>query len=71
METLANYIYILHMMGVVPMLVLEVPFSKWGHLAYRPYAMYLAAVQADVLAEREAAKGTLAPAMVPQKQMIA
>jgi len=56
------------MMGVVPMLVLEVPFSKWGHLAYRPYAMYLAAVQADVIAEREGAK---APAMVPQKQMTA
>jgi hypothetical protein len=33
--------------------------------------MYLAAVQADVLAEREAANGTQAPAMVPQKQMIA
>jgi len=66
--TLANVMYIIHMMGVVPMLVLEVPFSKWGHLAYRPYAMYLAAVQADVIAEREGAK---APAMVPQKQMTA
>lgn len=66
--TLANVMYIIHMMGVVPMLVLEVPFSKWAHLAYRPYAMYLSAVQADVIAEREGAK---APAMVPQKQMTA
>ncbi|MEW6718831.1 MAG: 4Fe-4S dicluster domain-containing protein [Thermodesulfobacteriota bacterium] len=69
--TLANFMYIVHMMGVVPMLVLEVPFSKWGHLAYRPYAMYLAAVQADVLAQRDAAKGIQEPALVPQKQMIA
>jgi ferredoxin len=67
-RTLANFMYIIHMMGVVPMLGLEVPFSKWAHLAYRPYAMYLAAVQADVIAEREGAK---APALVPQKQMTA
>jgi quinone-modifying oxidoreductase subunit QmoC len=72
METLANCIYILHLMGVVPMLVLEVPFSKWGHLAYRPYAMYLSRVQADAMAERETAKaGTRVPAMAPQKQMVA
>jgi quinone-modifying oxidoreductase, subunit QmoC len=64
--TLANFIYLFHMMGVVPMLVLEVPFSKWGHLAYRPYAMYLAAVQADVIAEREGAKDAV---LVPQKQI--
>ena len=32
----ANITYIVHLMGVVPMLVLEVPFSKWSHLAYRP-----------------------------------
>ncbi len=67
-EILANFMYIIHMMGVVPMLVLEVPFSKWAHLAYRPYAMYLAAVQADVIAERE---GTKVPALAPQKQMTA
>ena len=35
-----------HLMGVVPMLVLEVPFSKWSHLAYRPLAMYFADVHA-------------------------
>jgi hypothetical protein len=32
-------------MGVVPMLLLEVPFSKWSHMAYRPLAMYFAALQ--------------------------
>ena len=30
------------------MLALEVPFSKWSHLAYRPLAMYFADVRADV-----------------------
>jgi hypothetical protein len=24
------------------MLVLEVPFSKWAHMAYRPLALYFA-----------------------------
>ncbi len=43
---------------VVPMLALEVPFSKWSHLAYRPLAMYFADVRAAELARRE-------PASVP------
>jgi quinone-modifying oxidoreductase, subunit QmoC len=41
----ANVMYVIHLMGVVPMLVLEVPFSKWSHMAYRPLAMYFARVQ--------------------------
>jgi ferredoxin/uncharacterized membrane protein YhdT len=41
----ANVTYIVHLMGVVPMLVLEVPFSKWSHMVYRPLAIYLAQVQ--------------------------
>ncbi len=49
-EVAANLAYVLHLMLVVPMLVLEVPFSKWSHLAYRPLAMYLAQVQRDALA---------------------
>ncbi len=44
-ETAANVVYIAHMMGVVPMLVLEVPFSKWSHMAYRPLAMYFSRLQ--------------------------
>lgn len=43
----ANICYVVHMMGVVPMLVLEVPFSKWSHLVYRPLAMFFADVQKD------------------------
>jgi hypothetical protein len=41
----ANAMYIIHLMGVVPMLVLEVPFGKWAHLAYRPLAIYFSRVQ--------------------------
>jgi quinone-modifying oxidoreductase subunit QmoC len=43
---LATYIiYIIHMMVAVPMLVLEVPFAKWAHLAYRPVVIYLLRVR--------------------------
>jgi len=31
----------------VPMLVLEVPFAKWAHLAYRPVAIYLIKVKEE------------------------
>jgi len=34
-------IYVIHMMIAVPMLVLEVPFAKWAHLAYRPMVIFL------------------------------
>jgi ferredoxin len=46
----ANVMYVVHLAFVVPMLVLEVPFSKWSHMAYRPLAVYLAEVQRDALA---------------------
>jgi hypothetical protein len=36
------YIYLIHLMILFPMLVIEVPFSKWSHLAYRPVAVYFA-----------------------------
>lgn len=40
---MASYItYLIHLMVLVPMLVIEVPFSKWSHLAYRPFAVYFA-----------------------------
>jgi ferredoxin len=45
----ANIAYLAHMMGVVPMLVLEVPFGKWSHLAYRPLAMFFSELVADGL----------------------
>lgn len=47
---LATYwIYVIHMAIVVPMLVVEVPFGKWSHLAYRPLALYLDAVRKEAM----------------------
>ncbi|MBP7146788.1 MAG: 4Fe-4S dicluster domain-containing protein [Acidobacteria bacterium] len=60
-DAAANVVYIAHMMGVVPMLALEVPFSKWSHLAYRPLAMYFAELQADAMRAEDPA---LRPAVV-------
>ncbi len=55
----ANVMYVIHLMGVVPMLVLEVPFGKWAHLAYRPLAIYFSTVQAHA-EETAAAKAKAA-----------
>jgi len=48
----ANVAYLIHLALVVPMLTLEVPFSKWSHLAYRPLAMYLGDIHRIALARR-------------------
>ena len=37
------YIFAIHLSFVVPLLVLEVPFAKWSHLAYRPFAAFFTA----------------------------
>jgi quinone-modifying oxidoreductase subunit QmoC len=39
------YMYVIHLMIAVPMLVIEVPFGKWAHLAYRPLVIYLMRVK--------------------------
>jgi ferredoxin len=41
-------LYAAHLMIAVPMLVVEVPFSKWSHMLYRPLALYLVAVERRV-----------------------
>ncbi len=46
--------YVVHLAVAVPMLVVEVPFGKWSHLAYRPLALYLLAIRSR-LEEAEAA----------------
>ena len=51
----ANINYVIHLMAVVPMLLLEVPFSKWSHMAYRPLAMYFAEIKAEAVAATEPA----------------
>lgn len=40
------YVFVAHLAIGFPMLIVEVPFSKWAHLAYRPVAMYLANIRA-------------------------
>jgi nitrate reductase gamma subunit len=53
----ANVAYVVHLALVVPMLTLEVPFSKWSHLVYRPLAMYLAQIHRVAL-ERQSARAS-------------
>ena len=57
------FLYVIHMMVAIPMLVLEVPFAKWAHLAYRPVVLYLMKVkeqyrQEEVQAEPSPAVAT-------------
>jgi ferredoxin len=37
--------YVIHLMILFPMLIIEVPFSKWSHLAFRPFAIYFSSIQ--------------------------
>jgi quinone-modifying oxidoreductase subunit QmoC len=55
------YTYAIHLALMVPMLVLEVPFGKWSHLAYRPFAIYIQKVIEKAL-EQRTAREALAPA---------
>lgn len=55
------YMYVVHLVILTPMLVLEVPFGKWSHLAYRPFAIYFQAVKAKAL-EVNSAQEALVPA---------
>lgn len=61
---LATYlIYVVHLAVAVPMLVVEVPFGKWSHLFYRPWALYLVKVREIAQgAERVRAEGIPATA---------
>lgn len=52
LNNLANYIYVIHLMFVVPWLF-RMPFSKWAHLVYRPLAMYFASVRKEALKRQE------------------
>jgi ferredoxin len=58
----ANVTYVVHMMAVVPWLA-RYPFTKWSHLAYRPLAMYFAAVQSDALRAKRAARDQDTPGL--------
>lgn len=54
------YTYVVHLAILTPMLVLEVPFGKWSHLAYRPFAIYFQAIKTKALARQATQK---APAL--------
>jgi hypothetical protein len=45
------------MMVAIPMLVLEVPFAKWAHLAYRPIVLMLLSIKEKYIAEHTQAEG--------------
>ncbi|WDP92547.1 MAG: 4Fe-4S dicluster domain-containing protein [Desulfobacter sp.] len=44
------YLYVIHLMIAVPMLVIEVPFAKWTHQLYRPLVLFLMKVRHRALA---------------------
>jgi len=54
------YMYTAHLIILTPMLVLEVPFGKWSHLAYRPFAIYFQAIK-DKAMQESLSKEALAP----------
>ncbi len=55
------YMYAFHLAVLTPMLILEVPFGKWSHLAYRPLAVYFQIVKQKAAQQKEASP-SLAPA---------
>lgn len=61
LDSVANIAYLIHMMFVVPLLAVQIPFGKLSHLAYRPLAMYLATVHTDALAAQEPAVAQTEP----------
>lgn len=40
MPVATYFTYVIHLAIMGAMLIVEVPFSKWSHLAYRPFALY-------------------------------
>jgi hypothetical protein len=54
------YTYIIHLAVLVPMLVVEVPFSKWSHLAYRPFAIYFSQLKSSARQLQESKNVVLA-----------
>jgi len=49
MPQLTYITYLIHLMVLVPMLTIEVPFSKWSHMIYRPFSLYFAHLKRMVL----------------------
>jgi len=47
------YSYVIHLAVLVPMILVEVPFSKWSHLAYRPFAIYFSNLKKSAYAKEQ------------------
>ncbi len=50
------YTYVAHLMILFPMIMIEVPFSKWSHLAYRPVAIYFSKIKEAALKQNKNSK---------------
>jgi hypothetical protein len=54
------YTYVAHLAVLVPMIMIEVPFSKWSHLAYRPFAIYFARLKKAAMSYQSQSQASLA-----------
>lgn len=52
MSAATYYTYVIHLAVLVPMILVEVPFSKWSHLAYRPFAVYFSNLKKAATAKK-------------------
>lgn len=57
LELATHYSYAIHLMIVVPMLVIEMPFGKWTHMIYRPLALYFLSLKERTLEQRVPSEG--------------
>lgn len=57
LELATHYAYAIHMVIVVPLLVVEMPFGKWTHMIYRPLAMYFQSLKEKTLEQPESSEG--------------
>jgi nitrate reductase gamma subunit len=47
-----HYTYAAHVIVSVPLLLIEIPFGKWSHMAHRPLAIYFHAVKQKAMKEQ-------------------
>jgi hypothetical protein len=57
LELATLYVYTLHLMISVPMLVIEMPFGKWTHMIYRPLALYFLSLREKTLEPQVSSEG--------------
>ena len=55
-------LYAAHMVVVVPMLLIEMPFGKWAHSFYQPLAHYFEALKRRALLARPVETAVAEPA---------